>query len=147
MKILIIEDELDLVQAIKKGFVNRGFIVDYALDGKEGLELYYINDYDLIILDLNLPIMDGLEVLKEIRKTDSLQRILILSARKSILDKVEGLDMGANDYLVKPFSFLELDARVRSLLRSERVQYSSEIVCGECKDICKQDAISSGFKI
>lgn len=127
MKILIIEDEIDLVKAIKKGFSKREYIIDYALDGKEGLELYYINDYDLIILDLNLPSMDGLEILRNIRQSDNSQRILILSARSSVEDKVKGLDLGANDYLVKPFSLLELDARVRSLLRSEKIQYSFKV--------------------
>lgn len=127
MKLLIIEDEIDLVNALKKGFVKKGYVVDCATDGEEGLELYYINEYDLIILDLNLPSMDGLEVLEAIRDKDKLQRVLILSARSAVPDRIIGLDKGANDYLPKPFDFGELDARVRSLLRCEMLQHNTVI--------------------
>ncbi|ABW18338.1 response regulator transcription factor [Alkaliphilus oremlandii] len=127
MKLLIIEDETDLVNALKKGFVKKGYAVDYAVDGEVGLELYHINEYDLIILDLNLPSMDGLEVLETIREKDKMQRVLILSARSTVPDRIRGLDMGANDYLPKPFDFAELDARVRSLLRCELIQHNTSI--------------------
>lgn len=130
MKILIIEDEYDLVNILKKGFLKKGYAVDTATDGEEGVELYKINQYDAIILDLNLPIMDGLEVLAAIRAQDKTQRILILSARSAIEDRVIGLDMGANDYLPKPFDFSELDARVRSLLRQVVVQHDTVLNCG-----------------
>lgn len=130
MKLLIIEDEPDLLASLIKGFKKNGYAVDGSEDGAEGLELYKINEYDLIILDLNLPSMDGLEVLSEIRKRDKIQRILILSARNTIKDKVSGLDGGANDYLPKPFDFSELDARVRALLRSTMVLNDTEIDLG-----------------
>lgn len=97
MKLLIIEDEPDLVSTLATGFSQLGYITEYATDGSEGYELACINKYDLIILDLNLPSMDGIEILKAIRAEDKEQRILILSARSSVEDKVTGLDFGAND--------------------------------------------------
>lgn len=122
MRILIIEDEIDLLEAIEEGLKIDGYAVDTSEDGMDGLELARINDYDLIILDLNLPSMDGIDILKEIRKEDKLIKILILTARSSIGDRVLGLDLGANDYLVKPFHFEELEARIRSLLRVKYIQ-------------------------
>lgn len=133
MKLLIIEDESDLAAAIQRGFVKKGYAADVAMDGAEGLEIYKINDYDLIVLDLNLPTMDGLEVLKAIRERDKLQKIIILSARSAIKDKVLGLDAGANDYLAKPFDFEELDARVRNLLRAEFVVHDTVVSFGPLK--------------
>ncbi|WP_066649133.1 response regulator transcription factor [Christensenella timonensis] len=122
MKLLIIEDEEDLLRALKAGFEKKGYAVDIAADGTEGCELAFINDYDLIILDLNLPGMDGLEILSHIRENDLRQKVLILSARSDYAQRIEGLDLGANDYLVKPFDFGELEARVRSLLRRSFTQ-------------------------
>lgn len=130
MKLLIIEDELDLLSALKKGFIKKGFAVDTAEEGEEGSYLAEINDYDVIILDLNLPQKDGLEVLEEIRKRSETQKVIILSARSSVPDKIRGLDMGANEYLSKPFDFTELEARVRSLARRDFVQKDSIIVVG-----------------
>ena len=117
MRLLLIEDEEDLCFLMKKGLKKKGYAVDVALDGEEALFLYSINKYDLIILDLNLPVIDGLEVLRRIRIKDLTIKIIIVSARSSIEDRVLGLDLGANDYLVKPFDFNELDARIRTLLR------------------------------
>lgn len=122
MRILIVEDEIDLLESIEEGLKIDGYAVDTSEDGIDGLELARINDYDLIILDLNLPSMDGIDILKEIRKEDKLIKILILTARSSIGDRVLGLDLGANDYLVKPFHFEELEARIRSLLRVKYIQ-------------------------
>ena len=142
MKLLIIEDEIDLINALKKGFIKKGYVVDCAIDGEDGLELYHINEYDLIILDLNLPSMDGLEVLKAIREQDKMQRVLILSARSAVSDRIIGLDMGANDYLPKPFDFGELDARVRSLLRCELIQHNTIIKYGDIKLDTRAKSIS-----
>lgn len=127
MRLLIVEDESDICLALKKGFQRMGYAVDCAKDGEEALEHYYSADYDVILLDLNLPIMDGLEVLKEIRKSDIEQRILILSARTEIEDKIIGLDLGANDYVGKPFHFLEVEARIRALLRRSFLNTSAVI--------------------
>lgn len=131
MKILLIEDEEDLIEALASGLKKNGYAVDMVTDGRDGLDLSYINDYDLIILDLNLPSMDGLEVLAEIRKRDQECKILILSARSDYSQRIEGLDRGANDYLVKPFDFGELLARVRALLRRMFIQQNTKLEYGD----------------
>lgn len=117
MHILIIEDEQQLCQSIAEGLRMDGYEADTCFDGDEGLELCLVENYDLILLDLNLPGVDGLEILRQFRESDTSTPVLILSARGQIQDKVEGLDLGANDYLTKPFHFEELEARIRSLTR------------------------------
>lgn len=117
MKILLAEDEELLSNAISKGLKKLGFAVDQAFDGEMALYSYEVNEYDLIILDLNLPIIDGMEVLQRIRENDLEMKILILSARSGINDRVLGLNEGANDYLIKPFDFEELVARIHNLIR------------------------------
>jgi DNA-binding response OmpR family regulator len=119
MRILIVEDEEKLAQALKKGLEKEGYAVDYILDGEAGQRRIEINhkDYDLIVLDLMLPKVNGFEIATNVRKHGILTPILILTARDAIEDKVTALDSGADDYLVKPFSFEELAARVRALLR------------------------------
>ena len=113
MHILIIEDEEQLCRSIAEGLRMDGYETDTCLDGDEGLELCMTENYDLILLDLNLPGIDGLDILRQFRETNSSTPVLILSARGQIEDKVEGLDLGANDYLTKPFHFEELEARTR----------------------------------
>ncbi|MGL5066238.1 MAG: response regulator transcription factor [Sarcina sp.] len=125
MRILVVEDELELCNAIAEGLEIDGYAVDCCYDGQEAYELIYVETYDLVILDLNLPKMDGLDVLEKIRENNNVVKILILSARGSISDRVKGLDMGANDYLIKPFDFEELEARIRNLLRRQFVQADS----------------------
>lgn len=127
MRILIVEDEIDLLEAIAEGLRIDGYAVDTSDDGDEGLELALTNDYDLIILDLNLPNIDGIDILKIIREHNKLTKILILTARSAIEDRVKGLDFGANDYLVKPFHFDELEARIRCLLRMKFIQEDNEL--------------------
>jgi DNA-binding response OmpR family regulator len=122
MRILVVEDEKDLADALARGLGRQGYAVDVACDGEEALRVAEINEYDLLVLDLNLPKVDGIEVCKRIRGTGSSTGILILTARTGLGDRVEGLDQGADDYLVKPFHFPELLARVRAILRREGEQ-------------------------
>ena len=120
MRILLIEDEKKISSFIERGLKEKHFTVDTAFDGEEGLYMADINPYDLIILDLMLPKKDGIAVCKEIRQKKINTPILMLTARDAVRDKVFGLDAGADDYLGKPFSFHELMARVRALLRRHR---------------------------
>lgn len=117
MRILVIEDEKKVAGFIKKGMEEETYAVDVAVDGEEGLAMAEVNQYDLIILDLMLPKIDGLEVLTRCREKKINTPILLLTAKDSVEDKVTGLNKGADDYLTKPFAFSELLARSRSLLR------------------------------
>lgn len=130
MRILVVEDELDLQEAIAEGLRIEGYAVDTCSNGEDAYELAYVENYDLIILDLNLPKMDGLKVLEKLREENKELKVLILSARSSVNDKVKGLDIGANDYLTKPFEFAELEARIRNLLRRKFVQENNLLTCG-----------------
>ena len=127
MRLLLIEDEEDLINTLSRGLRKVGYAVDTATDGRDGLDLFYMNEYDLIILDLNLPSMDGLEILSKIREENQDCKILILSARSNYEQRIEGLDKGADDYLVKPFDFGELNARIRNLLRRSFTKQSSKL--------------------
>lgn len=118
MRILLAEDERDLNNIITKKLVSDGYSVDNCFDGGEALEYLFAADYDAVILDVMMPVMDGFQVLKRLRQAGKTFPVLFLTARDSIDDKVKGLDGGANDYLVKPFSFDELMARLRALTRS-----------------------------
>ncbi|HWO00024.1 MAG TPA: response regulator transcription factor [Blastocatellia bacterium] len=117
MRILIVEDEEKVSRFIVRGLTAESFAVDAALDGRTGLELATTYDYDLIILDLMLPGLNGTEVLRQIRNIDQRVPILMLTARDAVVDKVEHLEAGADDYLTKPFAFAELMARIKALLR------------------------------
>jgi len=119
MRILIIEDEISLAQLLKKGLEGEGYAVDYLTDGQSGLKRIELNyqDYDLLILDLMLPKMSGTEVCKAIRQMDIKIPIIILTAKSEVLSRVSLLDMGADDYMTKPFEFSELAARIRALTR------------------------------
>lgn len=117
MKLLVVEDEPKLNIALVEGLQNRGFAVDFAFDGEEGEKLARMNVYDVIVLDIMMPKRDGLTVCKNLRASGKVVPIIMLTARDAVADKVTGLDEGADDYLVKPFSFDELTARIRSLLR------------------------------
>jgi len=117
MKILVVEDEKKVASFLKKGLEQEYYSVDVTFDGKDGLKLALSNEYDVIILDIMLPLLDGISILREIRKEKIETPILLLTAKDTIKDKVYGLDSGADDYLPKPFAFEELLARVRALLR------------------------------
>lgn len=133
MRILIIEDEIDLANVLAQGLRREGYAVDIAFDGEQGCQSATINDYDLLILDLNLPGMDGLEVCRRLRASHPHLLILMLTARSRPADKVTGLDFGADDYLVKPFDFGELTARVRALLRRDLRVRNPLLQCGDLK--------------
>jgi DNA-binding response OmpR family regulator len=120
MKILLVEDDKGIVRFIKKGLLENSFSVDTAHDGEEGLHLALHEKYDLIVLDIMLPKMDGVEVLKNIRTRELQTSVIFLTAKDSEKDIVQGLNLGADDYVVKPFSFNELLARIQAVLRRER---------------------------
>ncbi len=117
MKILIVEDEQKTGDYLKQGLSEAGFVTDLARDGVDGLHLALTGDYDLVVLDVMLPRLDGWQVLREIRAKGRHTPVLFLTARDQVEDRVKGLEFGADDYLVKPFAFSELLARVRALLR------------------------------
>lgn len=121
MKILVVEDEKDLRQSLVEGLKIHGYAVDSCDDGEEADSLLFSENYDLVLLDLNLPKLDGMEILSNLRKGNQEIKVLILSARSSLDEKIKGLDSGANDYLTKPFEFQELLARIRSLLRTKTI--------------------------
>ena len=131
MRILIVEDEKKLAAYIKKGLEENHFAVDVSYDGEEGLFTLNSSEYDLVILDILLPGKNGLEILKEARKNGMNMPILLLTAKDAIEDKVRGLDLGADDYLVKPFSFIELMARVRALIRRGKVSFQTQLTVAD----------------
>ena len=122
MRLLLIEDYLPLQKSLTKGLREADFAVDVTGDGKEGLWYAMSNDYDVIILDLMLPGLDGLSILEQLRSNGKKNHILILTAKDTVEDRVKGLDLGADDYLVKPFAFSELLARLRALVRRKYEQ-------------------------
>ncbi|MBK7664872.1 MAG: heavy metal response regulator transcription factor [Sterolibacteriaceae bacterium] len=117
MKILIVEDEIKTGDYLKQGLSEAGFVVDIARDGMDGLHLAVTGDYDLLVLDVMLPGLNGWQVLETLRRGGREMPVLFLTARDHVEDRVKGLELGADDYLVKPFAFSELLARVRTLLR------------------------------
>jgi heavy metal response regulator len=119
MRILIVEDEKKLAEAVQRGLAEQGYAVDVANDGQLGLDLAQVEPYDLIVLDVMLPGLDGFEISRRLRAARRNMPVLMLTARDAVDDRVAGLDSGADDYLVKPFAFRELHARVRALLRRE----------------------------
>jgi len=122
MKILIIEDDKKIVDFLKKGLEEESYSVDFSHNGEEGYYLASVNTYDLILLDIMLPLMSGFEVCKKLRQNSIYTPIIMLTARTSTEDTIEGLDTGANDYIQKPFSFSELLARIRVQLRTPSFQ-------------------------
>ena len=133
MNIIIVEDDHKISQFVTSGLKQEGHQVDTAFDGRSGLDLLRQKQYDLLILDLMLPQLDGLSVLKILKQENISVPVLILSAKQSVDDKVEGLNMGADDYLVKPFSFSELNARINALSRRkfEAVKESQYLNIGD----------------
>lgn len=120
MKILLVEDDSQLVKFIEKGSIQAGFSIETAMDGRTGLDMALMYDVDVAIIDIMLPLMDGWTLIREIRKNRPLLPILVLSAKRSVEDRVQGLEIGCDDYLTKPFSFTELIARIRAVVRRAR---------------------------
>lgn len=133
MRILIVEDEHKIANSIKQGLEQENFAVDVSYTGTEGYDMAMTEEYDLIILDLMLPGMDGMEICKNLRKGNIHTPVIMLTARGDIRDKVDGLTAGADDYLTKPFSFTELLARIRALLRRPKKMLPDKL---KCDDLC-----------
>ncbi len=149
MKILIVEDEHKTGEYLRQGLREAGFVVDLSRDGTDGLHQALEESYDLVILDVMLPGMDGWQVLQGIRKRGLQMPVLFLTARDQIEDRVKGLELGADDYLVKPFSFAELLARVRTILRRGRsgTEATSLLVADLELDLLRRRVTRGGRKI
>ena len=148
MQLLIVEDEKVFCDRIAKSLRKAGYEVDMCHDGSSAAEYMISGDYDLILLDLNLPDIDGMELLRHMRSCDNETGVLIISARSQIADKVEGLDAGASDYLVKPFHLDEMKARIRSLTRRRFIQNDVSLFCGRlCFDTKGRTAYADGKAI
>lgn len=148
MRILVIEDEKKSALYLEKGLRESGYDVDVADHGDTGLKLALDADYDLIVLDVMLPGRDGWSVMQELRKAGKPTPVLFLTARDTVDDRVKGLELGADDYLVKPFAFSELQARIRSILRRNPARQPELVKIGDLElDLFKQRALRAGKKL
>jgi len=149
MRLLLVEDDIKIAQFVVKGLKEAGFAVDHAADGEDGLHLAMTEPYDIAVVDLMLPKLDGLTLIEEVRRNNINMPVLILSAKRSVDDRVRGLKKGSDDYLVKPFAFSELLARVQALIRrSTRVTAPSELrVADLTLDLDKRKVFRAGKEI
>ena len=148
MKILIVEDEAKTGDYLKQGLSEAGFTADLVRNGVDGMHEGLAGDHDLLILDVNLPGLDGWQVLQALRAAGRDLPVLFLTARDQVTDRVKGLELGADDYLVKPFAFSELLARVRTLLRRGRVRESAVLAIADLElDVLKRRATRAGQRI
>jgi DNA-binding response OmpR family regulator len=149
MRILVIEDDVKIASFITKGFEQAGFAVDHAADGEDGLFLAKTEPYDAAVIDIMLPGRDGLSVISEMRKAKLDVPVIILSAKRSVEDRIQGLQTGSDDYLVKPFTFAELLARLQALIRrSTRAAEPNRLTFGELSvDLIRHIAVRSGRTI
>ena len=146
MKILLVEDEIDLNNIVTKYLKKNGYSVDSVFDGEEALDYLKSGEYDLVILDIMLPKINGFEVIKELRNKGNHTSVLMLTARDSADDKVKGLDLGADDYLVKPFDFNELLARMRAVVRRKYGNSSNNLTIGDLVLNTSKKSITRGEK-
>jgi heavy metal response regulator len=148
MRILIVEDEAGVAGFVEQGLTEAGYVVDVARDGVEGYEYALAFEYDVIVLDIMLPRMNGLDLLRRIRDRWVKTPVLLLTARDEVDDRVRGLDVGADDYLVKPFAFPELLARIRALLRRPLSQSGNLLVLHDLEmDVARQEVYRAGKRI
>ena len=148
MRVLIIEDEVKTAAYLAKGLREHGFVVDVAHDGREGLQLAQSANYEVAILDVMLPSRDGWSVLRDLRTSGSQLPVLFLTARDSIPDRVRGLELGADDYLVKPFAFSELLARIRTILRRGVSRQPEQIIVSDLElDVVRRRVQRAGQKL
>lgn len=149
MRILVVEDDRKIASFVVKGLKEAGFAVDHADDGERGLDLALAEPYDVAVLDIMLPRRGGLEVVSELRRQKISTPVIILSAKRSVDDRIKGLQAGGDDYLTKPFSFAELLARIQAMLRrSSRSTEPTRLTVGELSlDLLSRDVVRSGKKI
>lgn len=148
MRILVVEDEAGVAGFIQQGLTEAGYLVDVARDGQEGLEYALAFDYDAILLDIMLPKLDGIDLLRELRDQRRKYPVVLLTARDGVDDRVVGLDSGADDYLVKPFAFPELLARLRALLRRPPLQAGGNLQMSDLEmDVAKREVRRGGKRI
>jgi two-component system copper resistance phosphate regulon response regulator CusR len=148
MKILVIEDEVKTAKFLQKGLNEAGYVTDVAADGLEGLHLAKEVSFDLVILDVMLPVLDGWQVLSRLRQTERKTLVLMLTARDAVHERVRGFELGADDYLVKPFAFSELLARVRSLLRRSTSQPQETLRMADLEiDLLRHRATRAGQRL
>lgn len=148
MKILYIEDQKDIALPVIKVLKKKGFIADYAEDGNKGLEMALINNYDCVILDLNLPGIDGIEIAKSLKEKKPEVNILMLTARVSLDNKITGFESGADDYLTKPFEILELIARINAVVRRNSSNSNIQLMIGsQLLNIEKNELVNSNNTI
>lgn len=145
MRVLVVEDSSRLLKALTTGLRRAGYAVDAAADGGEGLWMAQSNDYDVIVLDLMLPCLDGLSLLRELRRSETGPSVLILTVRGTVEDRVVGLRAGADDYLAKPFAFAELLARVEALVRRKHQRRNPVVRVGQLElDTCARTVKAAG---
>ena len=149
MRLLLVEDDLQIASFIMKGLKQAGFVIDHAIDGEDGLHMALNEPYDAAIIDIMLPKLDGLTLIEELRRKKVDTPVIILSAKRSIDDRVKGLQTGSDDYLTKPFSFSELLARVQALIRrATRATEPTRLSVGELSiELLKHEIFRAGEKI